>query len=57
MVNKVYAILTYIPFFNIHLSLLSKIHNALQPGWYNLQKEEILARNLQRNLTEVQQNP
>lgn len=56
MVEKVYAILTYFPFFNIHLSILAHIHKILQPFWYKLGKEEILTKNLQRNLTEAQQN-
>ena len=56
MVHKVYTILTYLPFFDIHISLLSKIHNKLQPPWYKLEREEMLSRNLQRNLTDIQQN-
>jgi hypothetical protein len=52
MVHKVYAVLTYLPFFHVHIALLAALHRAVQPPWYKLQKEEeILSRNLQRNLT------
>lgn len=39
MVEKIYTILSYFPFFNIHLSILCKIHKILEPLWYKLQKE------------------
>jgi len=38
MVDKVYTILTYFPFFHVHVSLLSKIHKILQVPWFKLQK-------------------
>jgi len=55
-VQKVYAILTYYPFFNIHLTTLSKIHHILQPQWHKLHREEMLSKNLQRNLSEIQKS-
>ena len=57
MVDKVYSILTYYPFFEVHLATLARIHQLLQPAWHHLEKEEVLAKNLQRNLTDAQHSP
>ena len=56
MVEKVYVILTYYPFLQLHLSLLRSIAATLQPKWHLLHREEVFSRNLTRNLAEAQKH-
>jgi hypothetical protein len=55
-VEKVYVVLTYFPFLPLHLAILSRAHALLQPPWHALAPQDLLARNLTRNLADAQKD-
>lgn len=54
--EKVYVALTYYPFLSLHFALLARAHAILQPPFHALASHEFLARNLTRNLADVQKD-
>ena len=51
-----YVILTYYPFVPLHLSLLARAHAILQPPYHSLAPQDLLARNLARNIADSQKD-
>lgn len=59
MVDKYYAIVSYFPFFDMHLNIMTKIHSLLlkeKLSKIHIEKEKFYTFDLKKNMGELEKN-